>query len=129
MAGEIAAGMAFHSMALLVDGWHVASHASALTMTAIAYWFARRHRNGARFSFGTWKVGGLGRFTSAVVLGLVALLIAWESFVQFVSPREISFDQAIGVAMLGLVANVLSAWLLRDDHHHGHEGHHRAHDL
>jgi len=76
---------------------------------------------------GRW--GGLGRFTSAVVLGLVALLIAWESFVQFVSPREISFDQAIGVAMLGLVANVLSAWLLRDDHHHGHEGHHRDHDL
>ena len=78
MAAEIAAGTAFNSMALLADGWHMASHASALSITAFAYWFARRHRNSARFSFGTWKVGVLGGFTSAVVLGVVALLIASE---------------------------------------------------
>jgi len=129
MAAEIAAGTAFNSMALLADGWHMASHASALSITAFAYWFARRHRNSARFSFGTWKVGVLGGFTSAVVLGVVALLIASESLGRFVSPREISFDQAIGVAILGLAVNLLSAWLLRDDPRHDHGGHHHDHNL
>ena len=129
MVAEIAAGMVFNSMALLADGWHMASHASALSITAFAYWFARRHRNSERFSFGTWKVGVLGGFTSAVVLGVVALLIASESLGRFVSPREISFDQAIGVAILGLAVNILSAWLLRDDHHHGHGDHQHDHNL
>ena len=132
---EIAAGMVFGSMALLADGWHMASHASALSITAFAYWFARRHRHSARYSFGTWKVSVLGGFTSAVVLGIVALLIVWESVGRFFAPREISFDQAIGVAVIGLVVTLVSAWLLRDghdhwhDHGHAHEpGHHHHHD-
>jgi len=129
MVVEIVAGTAFNSMALLADGWHMASHASALSITAFAYWFARRHRSSARFSFGTWKVGVLGGFTSAVVLGIVALFIASESVLRFVKPREISFDQAIGVAIIGLAVNVISAWLLRGDHHHGHGGHHQDHNL
>ena len=134
MVIEIAAGMVFGSMALLADGWHMASHASALSITAFAYWFARRHRHSARYSFGTWKVSVLGGFTSAVVLGVVALLIVWESVGRFFVPREISFDQAIGVAVIGLVVNLVSAWLLRDGHDHGHDhGHvdasgHHDHD-
>jgi cation diffusion facilitator family transporter len=129
MVIEIAAGTVFGSMALLADGWHMASHASALGITAFAYWFARRHRRSARYSFGTWKVGVLGGYTSAVVLGVVATLIAWESVGRFVNPREISFDQAIGVAIVGLAVNLFSAWLLRDGHHHGHAEHHHDHNL
>ena len=124
MVAELAAGSVFNSMALLADGWHMASHASALSITAFAYWFARKHRSNGRFSFGTWKVGVLGGFSSAVVLGLVAVLIAWESAGRFFNPLEISFDQAIGVAVVGLGVNVLSAWLLRDGHDHGSHGHH-----
>jgi cation diffusion facilitator family transporter len=126
MVVEIVAGTTFNSMALLADGWHMASHASALSITAFAYWFARRHRSSARFSFGTWKVGVLGGFTSAVVLGIVAVFIASESVLRFVDPRDISFDQAIAVAVIGLTVNVISAWLLRGEHHHGH---HHDHNL
>ena len=125
MLVEISAGMMFGSIALLADGWHMASHASALGITAFAYWFARRHRQSARYSFGTWKVSVLGGFTSAIVLGLVALLIVWESAVRFLNPEHISFDQAIGVALVGLIVNLVSAWMLRDGHHHGH---HHDHD-
>ncbi|MCR9096486.1 MAG: CDF family Co(II)/Ni(II) efflux transporter DmeF [bacterium] len=127
MVAEISAGVAYGSMALLADGWHMASHASALGITAFAYGFARRHRHSSRYSFGTWKVSILGGYTSAVVLGIVALAIAWESFGRFVNPREISFDQAIGVAILGLIVNLVSAWLLRDGHDHGHDHGHDGH--
>ncbi|MAJ61393.1 MAG: cation transporter [bacterium TMED88] len=123
MVVEISAGMMFGSIALLADGWHMASHASALGITAFAYWFARRHRQSARYSFGTWKVSVLGGFTSAIVLGLVALLIVWESAVRFLNPEKISFDQAISVAFVGLVVNIVSAWMLRDGHEH-HDHHH-----
>lgn len=133
MVAEIATGSVFNSMALLADGWHMASHASALSITAFAYWFARRHRSNSQFSFGTGKVGVLGGFTSAVVLAVVALLIAWESGQRFFNPLEISFDQAIAVAAVGLAVNLVSAWLLRDGHHdHGagdHHGHHHDHNL
>lgn len=132
MVGEIAAGTVYNSMALLADGWHMASHASALGITAFAYRFARRHRENARFSFGTGKVGVLGGYSSAVVLGIVALLIAWESIGRFFEPLTISFDQAISVAIVGLAVNVLSAWLLRDTHHHGdgaHQGHQHDHNM
>lgn len=130
MVIEIAAGTLFGSMALLADGWHMASHASALGITAFAYWFARRHRSSSRYSFGTGKVGVLGGFTSAIVLGIIALLIASESVVRLLNPREISFDQAIGVAVVGLLVNLASAWLLRDGHHHGHDdSHHHDHNL
>lgn len=129
MIAEIAAGSIFNSMALLADGWHMASHASALSITALAYRFARKHRANSTFSFGTWKVSVLGGYSSAVVLGLVAILIAWESANRFFDPLEIAFDQAIGVAVVGLAVNVLSAWLLRDGHHHGDHSHHgHAHD-
>ena len=109
MVVEIAAGTVFGPMAPLADGWHMASHASALGITAFAYWFAGRHRRSARYSFGTWKVSVLDGFKSAMVLGIVALLIAWESALRFANPRAISFDQAIGVAVIGLLLNLVSA--------------------
>ena len=128
MAIEIAAGTVFNSMALLADGWHMASHASALGITAFAYLYARRMAGEARFSFGTWKVSVLGGYTSAVVLAMIALLIAWESFGRFFEPQSISFNEATLVVCVGLAVNLLSAYLLRDDHlhssSHGDHGHH-----
>lgn len=129
MVAEIAAGSIFGSMALLADGWHMSTHASALLIAALAYRYARRHARDRRFTFGTGKLGDLAAFGSAVVLGIVALLIGWESLVRLRSPVSISFDEAILVAVIGLVVNLVSAWLLKDDHdhHHGH-GHHHHHD-
>lgn len=124
MVVEIAAGTLFGSMALLADGWHMSTHAAALLITALAYLFARRHRNDPRFSFGTGKLGDLGGFASAIVLALVALLIGWESLLRLANPVAISFEQAIAVAVIGLVVNLACAWLLRDDHAHHHHGHH-----
>ena len=118
MVVEIVAGNAFRSMALLADGWHMASHASALGITAFAYFYARRHAEDSRYSFGTWKVGVLGGFSSAVVLAVIAILIAWESLGRFFEPLSISFDEAILVACVGLCVNLASAWMLRDDHAH-----------
>jgi cation diffusion facilitator family transporter len=140
MVVEIAAGTVFNSMALLADGWHMASHASALGITAFAYAYARHHATDARYSFGTWKVGVLGGFTSAVVLAVIALLIAWESMGRFWQPLEISFNEAIAVAVVGLVVNLVSAYILegRDaSHSHGadttgtgdHAHHHHDHNL
>ena len=130
MVIEIAAGSVFNSMALLADGWHMASHASALSITAFAYLYARRRAGDARFSFGTWKVSVLGGYSSAVVLAIIALLIAWESVGRLFEPRDISFDEATVVACVGLGVNLLSAYLLRDDHSHSHTGHeHHDHNL
>ncbi len=126
MVVEIAAGSVFNSMALLADGWHMASHASALGITAFAYHYARRRAGDARFSFGTWKVSVLGGFSSAVVLAIIAALIAWESVGRFFEPQSISFDEATLVACVGLVVNLLSVYLLRDEpheHSHSHAGH------
>jgi cation diffusion facilitator family transporter len=129
MVAEISAGTIYGSMALLADGWHMSTHASALLITALAYRFARRHARNPRFTFGTGKLGDLSAFGSATVLAIVALLIGWESLVRLRSPVPISFDEAILVAVVGLAVNLVSAWLLKDDHshHHGH-GHHHAHD-
>lgn len=127
MVAEIAAGSIFGSMALLADGWHMSTHASALLIAALAYRYARRHAHDRRFTFGTGKLGDLAAFGSAVVLGIVALLIGWESLVRLRSPVSISFDEAILVAVIGLVVNLVSAWLLKDDHDH-HHGHHHHHD-
>lgn len=129
MVAEITAGSIYGSMALLADGWHMSTHASALLITALAYRFARKHARNPRFTFGTGKLGDLAAFGSATVLAIVALLIGWESLVRLRSPVPISFDEAIYVAVIGLVVNLVSAWLLKDDHshHHGH-GHHHAHD-
>lgn len=129
MVAEISAGTIYGSMALLADGWHMSTHASALLITALAYRFARRHARNPRFTFGTGKLGDLAAFGSATVLAIVALLIGWESLVRLRSPVPISFDEAILVAVIGLLVNLVSAWLLKDDHshHHGHS-HHHAHD-
>ncbi len=129
MVAEIIAGSAFGSMALLADGWHMASHASALSITAFAYWYARRHSGNPRYCFGTGKVSVLGGYTSAVVLGVIAILIAWESITRFFQPVSIRFDEAIVVAFLGLAVNLVSAWMLRDDHDHAGHGHHHDHNL
>ncbi len=134
MVAEIVAGTVYGSMALVADGWHMATHAGAMLITALAYGYARRHADDPRFTFGTGKVGELAAFSSAVVLGLVAVLIAWESAWRLASPVPIHFEQAIAVAVLGLVVNLVSAWLLRHeppaphghDHDHGH-GHAHAH--
>jgi cation diffusion facilitator family transporter len=129
MVAEIAAGLLFGSMALLADGWHMATHAAALSISAFAYRFARRHADDARFSFGTGKVGELAAFASASILGLIAVLIAYESVMRLFSPVSIRFDEALGVAVIGLAVNLVSAWLLFDEEHrHGHDGHHHDHE-
>ena len=129
MVIEILAGTVFGSMALLADGWHMSSHALALGVSAGAYALARRHLHDPRFAFGTWKIEVLGGYTSAVLLMAVAAYMGFESIVRLVNPTEIQFDQAILVAVIGLVVNVVSAWALStgEDHGHGH-GHHHGHD-
>ncbi len=134
MIGEIVAGTVFGSMALLADGWHMSTHAGAMLIAALAYLVARKQARNRQFTFGTGKLGDLAGFASAIVLGLIALLIAWESVMRLANPVAIDFSQAILVAVLGLAVNLLSAWLLKDDHsHHGHHhgsahGHHHDHD-
>lgn len=129
MVAEIAAGTIYGSMALVADGWHMATHAGALLIAALAYLYARRHARDPRFSFGTGKLGDLAGFASAIVLALVALLIGWESVQRLYSPIAIDFPQAIAVAVIGLVVNLGCAWLLRDDHGHSHgHGHGHSHD-
>lgn len=128
MIGEIVAGTVFGSMALLADGWHMSTHAGAMLIAALAYLVARKQARNRQFTFGTGKLGDLAGFASAIVLGLIALLIAWESVMRLANPVAIDFSQAILVAVLGLAVNLLSAWLLKDDHsHHGHH-HGAAHD-
>ncbi len=128
MVVEIAAGWAFGSMALLADGLHMASHAAALTITAAAYVFARRHAHDERFSFGVGKVNALGGFTGAILLALFALVMAFESVSRLIDPVSIAFDQAIAVAVIGLVVNGVSVWLLGHSHGDDHD-HHHDHNL
>jgi cation diffusion facilitator family transporter len=130
MVAEIAAGSLFGSMALLADGWHMGTHAAALGIAGGAYVFARRHKGDARFSFGTGKFGDLAAFSSALILGVIAVEIAYESVLRLMSPVPIGYGEAIAVAALGLIVNVASAFLLRDshDHHHGHGHVHDHHD-
>ena len=108
-------------MALLADGWHMATHAAALGIAALAYLFARRHARNAHFTFGTGKFGDLAAFASAIILGLIAVQIAYESVLRLFNPVPIAYGEAIAVAVLGLVVNLASAWLLRDDHDHHHD--------
>jgi cation diffusion facilitator family transporter len=130
MAVEIAGGMVFGSMALLADGWHMGTHAVALGIAAAAYRYARLHADSPHFSFGTGKVGDLGGFASAVVLSVVALLMAVESIQRLISPAAIHFNQAVLVAVVGLAVNVVSALLLQDRDHAGHDhDHHHDHNL
>jgi cation diffusion facilitator family transporter len=134
MVVEIVAGTIYGSMALVADGWHMSTHAAAMLISALAYVYARRHARDPRFTFGTGKLGDLAGFASAIILALIALLIGWESLLRLANPIPIDFGQAIAVAVIGLVVNLASAWLLRDDHHHshgqhdhGHHGHHHDH--
>ena len=114
MVGEIAAGSFFGSMALLADGWHMATHAAALGIAAAAYLFARQHARNSRFAFGTGKFGDLAAFSSAIILAMIAVQVAYESAVRLVHPVPIAYGEAILVAALGLGVNLVSAWLLRD---------------
>lgn len=114
---EISAGLAFGSMALLADGWHMGTHAVALGITAFAFRFARRNADNPRYSFGTGKVGVLGGFTSAIVLAVVSILMAAESLQRLYEPTPIRFNEAIAVAVLGLIVNIISALLLKDHPH------------
>jgi cation diffusion facilitator family transporter len=133
MVIEITAGVAFNSMALLVDGWHMATHVTAFLITALAYYFSRRHAANPLHSFGTAKIGVLGGFASAVVLAVIALLMAGESVHRFFVPLSIHFNEAIGIAVLGLAVNLVCALVLThahdhaNSHDHGHR--HQHHDL
>ena len=137
MVIEIAAGLAFGSMALLADGLHMASHTAALSINAFAYVYARRHAHNEAFSFGTGKVNTLGGYTGAILLAGFALIMVWESIARFISPIEIAFNQAIFVAVLGLIVNGVSVVILGHHHHpedeapheHHHDHHHHDHNL
>ena len=133
MVIEIAAGTYVGSMALLADGWHMGTHAAALGITLFAYIYARRHCNNPQYTFGTGKVSALGGFASAVTLAMVGLWVIVESAERLAQPVTIRFDEAIAVAVLGLIVNLVSAWLLggHHDHHHHHgpsNDHHHHHD-
>ena len=136
MVVEIAGGMRLHSMALLADGWHMGTHVAAFFISVGAYSFARKHSRNARFSFGTAKVGVLGAYTSAIILGGIALFMVVESVNRLLHPLPIHFNEAIVVACVGLAVNVTSAFLLKDQghgelgHNHGRaHGHSHDHDL
>ena len=129
MVLEIVAGIASNSMALLADGWHMGTHVTAFLITALAYHFSRRHAANPLHSFGTAKIGVLGGFASAVVLAVVALLMAGESVHRFFMPLSIHFNEAIGIAVLGLAVNLVCAFVLTHahDHAHPHDHAHRHH--
>ena len=129
MVIEITAGLAYGSMALLADGLHMASHAAALGIAFVAYVVARRLAADERFSFGTGKLNSLAGFASAVLLLGFSLIMVTESTSRFINPVAISYDQALIVAVVGLVVNALSAWILAaTPHHHDHHSHDHHHD-
>jgi cation diffusion facilitator family transporter len=129
---EIVGGSMFGSLALVADGLHMSTHAGAMLIAALAYTYARRHATDSRFVFGTGKLGDLAGFTSAIVLAMIALLIGYEAVSRFLSPVPIHFGEAIPIAVVGLLVNIASVWLLSGDHHghsHGHShGHGHGHD-
>jgi cation diffusion facilitator family transporter len=127
MIAEIVGGILFGSIALVADGLHMSTH--ALLLAALAYTYARKHADDGRFTFGTGKLGDLAGFTSAVILAMIALLIAYEAISRLFSPVPISFNEVIPIAFVGLAVNVASAWLLSGgSHHHGHGHHSHGHD-
>lgn len=130
MIAEIVAGWVYGSLALLADGWHMASHAGALGISLFAYGFARRHADDPAFTFGTGKVGALAGFAGAVVLVMVAILMIWDAVERLINPVPVSYAEAMAVAVIGLLVNVAGVLILREkdhDHHHGH-GHHHGHE-
>ena len=128
MVLEIAAGTWSGSMALLADGWHMGTHSAAFLIAIFAYSYAKKHANNKDFSFGTGKVNSLGGFASAIALAIVALMMIIESAQRLLEPQSIHFNEAIVVAIIGLVVNVASVFILHDDHHHHHGEHHHHHD-
>jgi cation diffusion facilitator family transporter len=140
MVAEIVGGVLTGSMALLADGWHMATHVAALSISGVAYLLARRWARDERYAFGTWKIEVLGAFASALLLGVVAVLMGIESIHRLVSPSPIQFGAALVVAVIGLGVNLVSAWVLeapartqaheQHAHAHGHDHpHHHHHDL
>src|SRR5881628_2198940 len=129
MVVEITTGLLSHSMALLADGWHMSTHVTAFLITAIAYYFMRRHSSSERYSFGTGKIGVIGGFASAVVLSVVALLMAGESVHRLFVPLAIHFNEAIGIACIGLLVNLGCAVLLADRHRESGGGSAHREDL
>ncbi len=131
MIAEIVGGLIFGSIALVADGLHMSTHASALLLAALAYSYARRHAEDDRFSFGTGKLGDLAGFTSAIVLAMIAILIGYEAVTRLIWPVPIEFNEAIPIAVLGLIVNVASVFLLsggsHHDHGHSHSGHEHEH--
>jgi cation diffusion facilitator family transporter len=143
MVVELVAGYITGSLALVADGWHMGSHAAALGIAAFAYAYARKHATSERFSFGTGKVGALAGYSSALLLAVVAVLVAFESVERLLSPEPVNFRDALIVAVIGFAVNITSAMLLGGhahghDHGHGHQHseackghehvHHEAHD-
>jgi cation diffusion facilitator family transporter len=129
MLGEIVAGILTGSMALLADGWHMATHVAALSIAGVSYMLARRWSGDERFAFGTWKIEVLGAFTSAVLLGVVALAMIWESLQRFLRPEDVQFGPALVVAVVGLAVNLASAGVLHGAQGgHGHRHDHQRHD-
>jgi len=129
MIAEIVGGLLFGSIALVADGLHMSTHAGALLLAALAYTYARKHANNPDFTFGTGKLGDLAGFSSAIILAMIAILIAYESIIRIFAPIPIHFGEAIPIACLGLAVNVASAWLLSSgDHHHSHDHAHTEHD-
>jgi cation diffusion facilitator family transporter len=127
MIAEIIGGALFGSLALIADGLHMSTHAGALLLAALAYTYARKYANDRSFTFGTGKFGDLAGYSSAIVLAMIALLVAYEAVSRLLNPVAISFNEAIPIAVLGLAVNVASVWLLSGGRHHGH-GHSHDHD-
>jgi cation diffusion facilitator family transporter len=128
MVVEIGSGFVFHSMALLADGVHMATHVGALGLAAGAYWLARRNVGNARFTFGSGKFGDLAAFSSAIILGVTALVVAIESIQRLISPTTVQYGDALLIACIGLCINLISALILKDSHHdHGHHSHGHSH--
>ena len=129
MVVEIVCGLAYHSMALLADGAHMATHVGALGLAAGAYWLARRHSGSGRFTFGSGKFGDLAAFASAIILGLTAIAVAVESVQRMVTPAAVQYGDALLIACIGLAVNLISALILKDGHAHDHShGHSHGHD-
>jgi cation diffusion facilitator family transporter len=125
MVGEIVGGSLYGSMSLMADGWHMSTHAGALAIAALAYRYARKHVHDVRFSFGTGKLAELAGYSSALILGGIAVLIGYGSVMRLLEPVAIGFNEATVIAVVGLGVNLVSAWLLRDEHHQTHEHHDR----
>jgi cation diffusion facilitator family transporter len=129
MVVEIVCGLAYHSMALLADGAHMATHVGALGLAAGAYWLARRHSGSGRFTFGSGKFGDLAAFASAIILGLTAIAVAVESVQRIVAPAAVQYGNALLIACIGLAVNLISALILKDGHSHDHShGQSHGHD-